>query len=369
MIGLFRRLAVVSVSLLVLAGCSLPRGAALQSEILAANDNAQPEFAVYPVTRNFLNKVARWPLTGGFRQYGWIAQPRLIETAIIAADDVISLSIWDSDENSLLTTVGQRVVSLDSLLVSKQGTIFIPYIDTVRVSGLTSEQARQKIQNLMIAIIPSAQVQLSVVTGRHGAADLVGGVANPGSYPLPDDSVSVLNLVSLGGGVPSALRNPQVRLVREGRVYGTSIRRLYANPAQDTILRGGDKVIVAEDKRYFLSLGAAGTESLFYFEQDQITALDAMSLIGGISDTRADPEGILILREYNKGAVRSGDSGPSHVRSIFTIDLTTADGLFSARKFLINPGDLVLVTESPVNAIETILSLVGTAALVSNRVN
>ena len=44
---------------------------------------------------------------------------------------------------------------------------------------------------------------------------------------------------------------------------------------------------------------------------------------------------------------------------VFTVDLTSADGLFSARNFRIHPGDLVLVTESPVTWAQTILGLVG----------
>ena len=46
---------------------------------------------------------------------------------------------------------------------------------------------------------------------------------------------------------------------------------------------------------------------------------------------------------------------------IFSLDLTTADGLFAARNFLINPNDTVLATESPVVAVRTVLSLFGAA--------
>lgn len=45
---------------------------------------------------------------------------------------------------------------------------------------------------------------------------------------------------------------------------------------------------------------------------------------------------------------------------VFAFDLTSADGLFAARKFEIEPGDTVLATESPVNNARTILGLVGT---------
>jgi len=202
-------------------------------------------------------------------------------------------------------------------------------------------------------------VQLSLVEGRTNSVDLVGGVNAPGSYALPDRDYTVLNLVAEGGGVQSSLVNPQVRLIRGGEIYGTSIARLFESPNLDTRLHGGDQVIVEEDRRYFLSLGAAGSQSQHRFPQDHVSALDAVSIIGGVESRRGDPGGVLILREYPADAVRPDDTGPDQTRVVFTVDLTSADGLFSARNFRIHPGDLVLVTESPITSAQTIFGLVG----------
>jgi len=345
------------VLLLGLAACSLPRGAAIESEIIGKANEAHPGFAVVSVTRNNLQTIASWPASGTFRVYNWIRN-----TAsggfTIAPNDRVTLTIWDNEENSLLTAPGQKAVEMKEMTVSQSGKVFIPYLDEIKISGLTKTQARAKLQKGLEQIVPSAQVQISVVPGHRSSVDLVGGVANPGVYPLTDDNLSILNLVSLGGGVSSTLRNPQIRLTRHGHIYGTSLNKLYANPRMDVTVKGGDKVIVSQDKRYFRSLGAAGKENVVYFKSDQPSALDAISLIGGVSDTRANPESILILREYPRSATLK-PGGPQNPRMIFTIDLTTADGLFSADKFRINPEDTVLVTESPINSTKTVLSLIG----------
>jgi polysaccharide export outer membrane protein len=55
----------------------------------------------------------------------------------------------------------------------------------------------------------------------------------------------------------------------------------------------------------------------------------------------------------------SNFGGPDQARVVFAVDLTTADGLFSARNFNIHSGDLVLVTESPITSAQTIFGLVG----------
>ena len=243
--------------------------------------------------------------------------------------------------------------------VAPNGTIFMPYVGNISVVGLTPDLAREEMQTALEAIVPSAQVQLTMTEGRANSVDLVGGVVAPGSYPMPDRNFTVMSLIAAGGGVSPAIRNPQIRLVRGSAIYGTSVQRLLDSPALDTLLRGGDQVFVEEDPRYFLSFGATGTEALHPFPKDRVSAMDAVSIMGGVNDRRADPKGLLILREYPGSAVAPGTRGPRNTRVVFSVDLTTFDGLFSARNFEVNPNDLLLATESPINDPQTIANIVG----------
>ena len=258
-------------------------------------------------------------------------------------------------------------MQIQALEVAPDGTIFLPYVGDTRVAGMTLQVARQTLQEAINPIVPSSQVQLAMAEGRGNSVDLIGGVAAPGSYPMPDRNFTLLNLIALGGGVQTALTNPQVRLIRAGDIYGTSIARLYANPQLDTLLRGGDRVIVEEDRRYFLSLGAAGQQNQHRFVQDELSALDAISIIGGVQSGRGNPGGVLVLREYPQSALRLDGAGPDQSRVVFTLDLTSADGLFSARNFHLAQGDLVLVTESPITSVHTIFGLVGAVFGLANQ--
>jgi polysaccharide export outer membrane protein len=339
---------------------SLPRGAAVEKEILKNADEPATDIAVYPVTRAFLPSVATWPRNGS-RSYNWIDHSHGSNAQVIRPGDSLDVRVWDSGENSLLTGPEQRVATLPSIRVSESGTIFVPYVGKVKVSDRTPDSARALIQRQLEAIVPSAQVQLAMAEGRGNSIDLVGGVNKPGNIVMPDQDFSVLAAISAGGGVSSAFENPQVKLVRGSNIYATSVDRLYDDPNLDTRLHGGDKVIVENDRRYFLSLGAAGREAQFSFNRDDVSALDALAIIGGVNDNRADPKGILILREYDASAVSAGTRGPRKTRVVFTLDLTTSDGLFSARNFNIQSGDLVLATESPITNTRTILGLIGSA--------
>lgn len=371
--GIFKRAAALSFCIL-LAACNTPRGAGFESEVLSTSQDqnadgiSNDDFAVFAVTREELPQLNSWPRVGA-RRYSWINRQSQPASLIIAPGDKLIITVWDAEENSLLTGPGQRVAQLQETPVGSDGRIFIPFVGDLRVAGMAPATARAQIEARLVDTIPSAQVQLNVAAGRANTANLVGGVTTPGVYPLPDRDFTLLGLLSLGGGVRGDLKNPQVRLMRGRDIYGASLSRIYENPGLDTTLRGGDRVIIEEEERYFLSLGAAGSEALHIFPKDHVTALDALAIIGGVADARANPKGILILREYPSSAVNAADdSHPSQERIVFTMDLTSADGLFSAGKFEVMPGDLVYATESPAVAGEGILRLLNSIVNLRARV-
>ncbi|WP_420010755.1 polysaccharide biosynthesis/export family protein [Tateyamaria sp.] len=363
------RVLTVLLTVLFVAACNLPRGAAIQSEIVAGQDEESAPFSVVQVSRSNINDLKAWPVTGWAGHYHWFGGQHGPKSNVIRTGDRISLVIWDNQENSLLTSSQQKNVSMDNLLVGTDGTIFVPYINEVFVRGSTPERARNTIAEQLEVVVPSVQVQLSVTPGLDNSVDAVGGFASPGTYPLPNRNYSILSFISQAGGISSQLSNPLVRVIRGGNTYEIRADTLYERAAANVVLRGGDKVLVEEDSRYFVALGATGSQQIVPFDREHITAIEALAMLGGLAENRANPEGILILREYSQDAVRIDYSGPDKRQVVFAIDLTTADGLFSAGKFHVNPGDLVVATESPVNSVRTIFGLIGSVVGVGNALS
>lgn len=363
-----RRLAATALLVVAVSGCSLPRGAAMQREILANDGAESPSFAHYEVNSALLPTVAQWPAgKGAMKPRHWLSGGRGATGQVLMAGDQLRISVWESGENKLLTSPGAPAAQIEVTTVSSSGAVFVPYVGQVKVAGLSPDAARAKVQEQVSQLIPGAQVQLEAAPGKANAIDLVSGVARPGKVQLVDRSLTVLGAISEGGGVAPGIENPQLRLQRAGKVYEISMQRVLDEPALDAGLRPGDKLIVEKDKRQFLALGAAGKEQIVRFPQDTLTALEAVTLVGGINDARADPKGVLILREYPASAVRADSAqGPNHERVVFTMNLTTADGLFSAQNFAVQPNDLVFATESPLNNTRTILGLIGTMAGAAN---
>lgn len=346
--------------LLTAAACALPRGAAVDSEVTRNQNAADANFSVIPVGRDNVERLRTWPVTGWKGHYTWFQSRRGPKSNLIQTGDRVELVIWDNQDTSLLTTATEKNVVMNNLVVSPDGSIFVPYIDAVQVRSKTPEEARDEIEMRLADVIPSVQVQIEVTSGPDNSVDAVRGFKNPGSYPLPNRNYSLLSLISAAGGISDSLENPLVRLIRNSQSYEIRADRLFEEPSANVVLRGGDKIIVEEDDRYFVALGATGTETLVPFFQDNITAIEALSLLGGLVDERANPQGVLILREYNADQVRLDGTGPDKQQVVFAVDLTSADGLFAANKFRVHPRDLVMATESPVTNARTVLGLLGT---------
>jgi polysaccharide biosynthesis/export protein len=356
---LIRSVAPISVLLfaLVLSGCALPRSAATPTEVLRGTEAADSQIQVVPVTRDGLAEIGQWPAPPGAVRHNWPGAGAQPVARTIRAGDTVALAVWDSQRDSLISTDGQRVVPIQNLVVSSAGRIFVPYVGEVRVSGLTADAARREIEAQMRSVVPDGQVQLTVAPGSGNTIDVVTGVVRPGRFAVPETSSTILSVLAEAGGIAPSLRNPLVRLNRAGQGYAIPARLLFAEPARDLVLRGGDRVLVEEDQRNFVALGASGRQQVVYFEREQITALDALSTIGGLNPTRSNLQGVMVLREYPAVSVRAAGAFPRQPRVIFTFDLTSADGLFAASNFHIAPGDVVLATESGLPAFVQMLAL------------
>lgn len=361
-----QRMAAICAVMATVGACTVPRGAALQSEIIKDSQSDRPTYAVEPVTRARLETLNAWPRTGDAPAYRWFSAKRGPQSRLIQSGDIIDLTIWDSDETSLLVGPNQKNAVMGGLEVTASGDVFIPYVGKILLRGLTPDQARARVQSKVETIAGSAQVQLRATAGDNNSIDVVSGVNAPGSFGLKSRNITVLSMIAQAGGIDKSLRNPLINLMRDGKNYRIPVDQLLSTPSKNVTLRGGDRIVVQEDERYFIAFGATGNEELVYFQKDHLSALEALSLSGGINDNRANPKGVLILREYAKAP--GGTKGPAHRHVVFTLDLTSADGLFAAKSFRINPQDTVMATESPVGAARTVLGLIGSIVGINDKI-
>ncbi len=108
------------------------------------------------------------------------------------------------------------------------------------------------------------------------------------------------------------------------------------------------------------------------FNKRELSAVEAIAAAGGLDGRSADPTGVFIIREErsdvaNRVMGRNDLVGPQRVA--YVLDLTRADGLFSAGEFIVRDEDTVYITEAPFAAWSRVLGVatgvVGIAGSVS----
>ncbi|WP_296640196.1 polysaccharide biosynthesis/export family protein [Roseinatronobacter sp.] len=359
-----RRALMATGTAFLLTGCAVARDSARKSEIVAGADTgdgtSDADFALVDVTDDTLDKIAGWPVIDPRPTRHWPNRGGGITSQKIAPGDRLSVRVWTAEETSLITSLGERYADISDLVVSPSGHIVLPYVEEVHVAGLAPEVARVRVQERLSSVIPSAQVQLTSNTGMRNSVDMLDGVRQPGTFPLAERNLTVLNLVSAAGGVADSPGNPQIMITRGGTVYRMPYEEVLEAPELDVALHGGDRVVIRPDERSFTSLGATGGQRVFPFPSEDLSALRAVSVIGGIADNRADPRGLLVLRRYPAGTATRTD-GPPRDKVVFSFDLTRAERLFAADQFLLQDGDVVLATMATGTTLQRALGLFGGA--------
>jgi polysaccharide biosynthesis/export protein len=346
---------------LALGACTLPRSGPTAGEILSASTRAEGGFLVVPVTPS-VAAASRAPETLGFS--GDWTGPGLVSADTIAAGDTISVTVWENVDTGLLAGVGQRVSVLQELQVDESGQIFVPYAGRIQAAGQSPEALRRTITASLAERTPDPQVEVRRIAGDGAMVSVMGGVASAGVYPIEPATRRLSGMLARAGGVALEPDVAQIQLRRGTRTGQAWLQDVYDVPAFDVALRPGDRIVVEEDRRAFTALGAAGRQARLPFSKRDMTALEALAAAGGLDGRAADPTGVFIFRRESAEVARAVSGQPDFVgpqRVAYVLDFTRAEGLLSAREFVIREEDTLYITEAPIASWSRVIGIAGAA--------
>ena len=128
------------------------------------------------------------------------------------------------DDQLLIDLTGDNEANYD-LKVSPEGSIRLEYVGLVKVGGLSIDEARSKIKNLMGSTYPglrSGRTNLAINLGNIRGIKVIlnGQVTKPGTYTLSSLS-SVFNALYAAGGPNDNGSYRKIQVVRNNRVVAT----------------------------------------------------------------------------------------------------------------------------------------------------
>jgi polysaccharide export outer membrane protein len=294
---------------------------------------------------------------------------------VAAPGDVLSVKIFEPYEGSIFPTVrNASAASLGNQTVTADGTIEVPYVGTVHVAGLTTDQIEQRIIDQLGTKAQDPQVIVDFAADRSNSVMISGDVRKPGRISLLEGARSVVDVVNAAGGLPAAQSaqsgdqappsGPTQYLVvvrRSGNVILTKqMSELLAGA--DIPVEKGDQIVVRPNSQSFTVLGAVMHAGNVPLTKPNMSLLEALGSVNGLTDERANKTGVYLFR---MGKVQSD---PTARARVFRLDLMQPVSIFVAQQFTMRPHDVIYVTNAPLyeynkilTSIYRTLSIVGTA--------
>ena len=355
------RLVVLFAIVASVAACGLPRSGPNKREIFSSSELEKGDAFVVSVNDRVTRATGVVPALGFG---GNFLNAGVVGSDTINPGDTLGLTIYENVNDGLLASAGQKVSALTEVQVDGSGFIFVPYAGRIKAAGNTPETLRQSITSKLDTQTPDPQVQVSRVSGDGSTVSVVGGVGGQGIYAIERPTRTLSSMLARAGGVTIEPKIAQITVTRGAQQGKIWLQDLYKYPQFDIALRGGDRILVEEDTRAFTALGATGTQNRVPFDSQNLSALEAIAQVGGLSSALADPTGVFVFRNEPSdiaNAVLGRTDLVGDQRFVYVLDLTEPTGMFMARDFVIRDGDTVYVTEAPfVQWQKTIGAITGT---------
>ena len=257
---------------------------------------------------------------------------------IVGAGDEIIIDIWGASEQTY------------QLVVSPEGSIRIPSLGPIYISGLTIQKAKEKVisrlKRIYSTIGRSSYADVTLGQIRSINVHVIGAVEKPGTYTLSSFGTVFNALYSAGG--PSrkgSLRNVEVfrnrKLISNLDAYAFLIR----GTGENITLQEGDVIIVRAYKNRVVFDGEVKNPAIYEL-LDGETLDDLMLYSGGYTENSY--RGTINLRRIEKNfkTIKSipGDSiNQSVLKSGDEIFVSKISGEFKGRVTIegpvLNPGE------------------------------
>ncbi|MCC6289114.1 MAG: polysaccharide biosynthesis/export family protein [Chitinophagaceae bacterium] len=96
--------------------------------------------------------------------------------------------------------------------VSPSGNITIPGIGDIKVAGLTTDEAKIAVKNVVVEYLKDAVISVTLVNFR---ITVMGEVARPATYPVAGEKINVLQALGMAGDLTIYAKRGSIKVYRK----------------------------------------------------------------------------------------------------------------------------------------------------------
>jgi polysaccharide biosynthesis/export protein len=200
--------------------------------------------------------------------------------------------ILDFGDTLELQLIGQKN-SIDNLAIKRDGSINIPEIGKLFVSGLSLDDANKLIKAKINTAYIGVEAFITLVNIRDIQVLVTGNAYNPGIYTLNGNS-NILNALSMAGGINENGSYRKIDLIRNNEVIKSVDLYdifIYGRSGFGERLRSGDSILVRASMKMVTISGAIKRPALF-----ELTENNSFSDLIEYADGFADNANLETLR-------------------------------------------------------------------------
>ena len=205
--------------------------------------------------------------------------------------------VLDFGDTLELQLIGQKN-SIDNLSIKRDGSINIPEIGKLYLSGLSLEDANKLIKAKISAAYIGVEAFITLVNIRDIQVLVTGNAYNPGIYTLNGNS-NILSALSMAGGVNENGSYRKIDLIRNNEVIKSVDLYdifIYGKSSFGERLRSGDSILVRPSMKMVTISGAVKRPALFELTEDN-SFFDLVEYANGFADN-ANLETLRIERPF-----------------------------------------------------------------------
>lgn len=271
-----------------------------------------------------------------------------VERLPIGPGDVIEISV-----------PGLPELEERNVRVASDGSISVPLLGSIQAEGMTVRELTEDLRRRLEAGVmydPSVNVFVSEYKSR--LVGVIGAVENPGSYPIADESDTLLDLIAQAGGL-NEYAAPRVYLIPDDMGVSPDLARpelVASGPSRDPIridlgavanahssvhllpVRPGDLIMVPERGEVLVQGWVKRPGA--YAISPGLTVLGAVAAAGG-TRFAARPGALRVMRQTEDGDKLSWRANLGKIETGVEDD------------FLLEAGDVIEVPSNPAKAAVT----------------
>lgn len=337
---------VVSLSLLILSGCSMIPGSHMEGvDVDPETSTLDQDLSNVNIAVIDSSLISR--LKDSQKAYSQAKKQTPILTEgydyVLGIGDVLSIGVWDHPELTIPAAV-QRTAEFDGFRIQADGTITYAYAANVQAAGKTIRQLHDVLVKKLSEVIERPQIDLKVVGFKSQRAYVTGEVKKPGVLAISEIPLTLIDALNLAGGLSERADWRTVSFTRENQTETIRLDDFYTKGdiSQNRLLKHGDIIHVNRiDNQKVFVLGDVNKAGSIEINRYGLSLAEALSDVGGLKERTANANGVFVLRK--RPANEKGI-----IADVYQLYAQNVIALVLADQFKLQPRDIVYVTTAPI---------------------